>query len=169
MTATQMLVGLADIKAHQGPALFTCLGLGSCIGFAAYDPKNEIGGMVHIMLPEMFPGKPLEKPGKFADTGLPALLETLEGMGAERSRLVVAYAGGAQVFKFGGSSENRMDVGSRNGQAVEELVKKLRLRVLAHDVGGNAGRTVSLCTRTGELRVRTVSAGEKLLCNMRGR
>lgn len=169
MTATQMLVGLADIKVHQGPALFTCLGLGSCIGLAAYDHKTEIGGMVHIMLPEMFPGKPLEKPGKFADTGLPALLETLESMGAERSRLVVAYAGGAQVFKFGGNTENRMDVGSRNGQAVEELVKKLRLRVLAHDVGGNAGRTVSLCTRSGELKVRTVSAGEKLLCNMRGR
>lgn len=169
MTATQTLVGLADIKVHQGPALFTCLGLGSCIGFAAFDPKTEVAGMIHIMLPEMFPGKPLEKPGKFADTGIPALLESMEGMGAERSRLVVAYAGGAQVFKFGASAENRMDVGTRNGAAVEELVKKLRLRVLAHDIGGNAGRTVSLCTRSGELRVRTVSAGEKLLCNLRGR
>jgi chemotaxis protein CheD len=169
MTATQMLVGMAEIHTLKGPGVFTCLGLGSCIGLCALDPVTNVAGMVHVMLPEMFKGRVEDKLGKFADTGVPALIKALESMGAQRSRLVLAMAGGAQVFKFGsGSGESKLDIGARNQTAVDAQIKALGLRCIGRDVGGNVGRTMTLFSDTGEVRVRTVSQAERVLCKLRG-
>lgn len=168
MTATQMLVGMAEIHTLKGPGVFTCLGLGSCIGLCALDPVANVGGMVHVMLPELFAGRTEEKVGKFADTGVPALISALEGLGASRHRLVVAMAGGAQVFKFGSGGPSKLDIGARNQDAVDAQIKKLGLRCLGKDVGGNVGRTMTMCSETGEVRVRTVSQVERVLCKLRG-
>jgi len=167
MTPTQLLVGMADIQVVKGPGCFTCLGLGSCIGFCALDPVANVAGMVHVMLPEHFKDKPNDMPGKFADTGIAALVQALEKLGASRSKLVCAMAGGAQVFKFGANVANKLDIGARNALAVDEQVKKLGLKVIARDVGGHAGRTMMLDAATGEVKVRTVSQEEKLLCRLR--
>jgi len=167
MTSTQLLVGMADIQAMKGSGHFTCLGLGSCIGFCALDPVSNVAGMVHVMLPERFPDKPVDKLGKFADTGIPALIEALEKLGASKSRLICAMAGGAQVFKFGANVASKLDIGARNGIAVEEQAKKLGLKVVAKDIGGSAGRTMTLDGATGEVKVRTVSQQEKILCKLR--
>lgn len=166
MPGLQTVVGMSEIHVQKGPALFTCLGLGSCIGLAVYDPLAKVGGMVHIMLPESFPEKPIEKPGKFANTAVPALLEELERLGASPTKLIAAYAGGAQVFRFGAGKENRLDVGARNAAAVAEWVRKYGLKVVAQDVGGNVGRTVTMCTTSGDVKVRTVAGGERVICNV---
>lgn len=162
-TATQFLCGIADIHVAKGPALYTCLGLGSCIGIAAIDVANSVSGMVHVMLPEAFPDRPVEKPGKFANTGVPAMIQMMTKLGADPRRIVVAYAGGAQVFKFGNSGPGKLDVGVRNSTAVAEQVKLLGLRVVAIDVGGSNGRTVTFDASTGEVKVRSVQGGEKVL------
>ncbi|MBL8068603.1 MAG: chemotaxis protein CheD [Armatimonadetes bacterium] len=164
---SQHLVGMAEIKVASGPAKFTCLGLGSCIGLVALDEQADVCGMIHIMLPEAFKDKPVDKPGKFADTGIPELLRQLESLGAQRNRLVISYAGGAQVFKFGSDSNSRMDVGLRNAEAVAVILKSLGLRPLASDVGGSSGRTVTVLSEDGLVNVRTVNGGEKSLCCLR--
>jgi len=166
-SSTQFLVGMSEIHVAKGPAIFTCLGLGSCIGLAALDVTTDVAGMIHIMLPEAFPDKPVDKLGKFADTGIKEWLRLLERAGAQTSRMKIAYAGGAQVFKFGANADSRLDVGARNATAVAEHLKRLGLRALAIDVGGSSGRTVTLDTVTGLMRVRTVAAGEKELVNLR--
>lgn len=167
-TSTPVLVGMADIAVLKGTGQFTCLGLGSCIGLAALDPIANVGGMIHVMLPEAFPDKPVEKLGKFADTGVPELIAQMEKLGAIKSRLILAMAGGAQVFKFGSSPNARLDIGARNHVAVEAALKKLGLKCIASDVGGNLGRTVLMSIETGQVKVRTVASGEKLLCGLRG-
>lgn len=161
------LVGMAESKTARGLETLGCLGLGSCIGLCLYDSELRIGGLVHIMLPAAHPGKPVEKPGKFADTGIPDLIGQMERMGARRQRLIAAYAGGAQVFNFG-DSNNRMDIGNRNAAAVEAHLRSIGIRVLSRDVGGNFGRTIMFSLETRQVSVRTVSQGEKLLCVMGG-
>lgn len=160
------LVGMAEIQILRGSGQLSCLGLGSCIGLSMLDPEAKVGGMVHIMLPEAYPGKPVEKPGKFADTGVIQLIRMMERAGANRNKLVVAYAGGAQVFSFG-NGESRLDIGARNAAAVLVQLQALGMKSRAHDVGGNLGRTVTFSLETGQIRVRTVSQGEKLLCSLR--
>lgn len=167
MTLTQINVGIAEIAVTKEAATLVCLGLGSCIGVCAYDAASKVAGMIHIMLPEQFPGRPLEKPGKFADTGIPELLRLMRASGADPSRLQVAYAGGAQVFKFGADTASKLDVGARNCVAVEQHVKQAGLKPLAIDVGGSSGRTLTFDTTTGEIRSRTIAGGEKILCTFR--
>jgi len=170
MTAVggSLLVGMAEIQTVKGAGQLTCLGLGSCIGLCGFDPMSKVAGMVHVMLPEAFAGKPVEKPGKFADTGVPALLDALKKAGADSSRLLFAMAGGAQVFKFGASPESRLDIGSRNSVAVTRVLKEMGFRIVAHDTGGSNGRTVIFTVETGDFTVRTVTSGEKTLCNLKG-
>ncbi|MFM9872904.1 MAG: chemotaxis protein CheD [Fimbriimonadaceae bacterium] len=163
----QLLVGMAEIKVAKGPATFTCLGLGSCIGLVVMDEQADVTGMVHIMLPESFKDKPVDKPGKFADTGIPELLAQMEKLGASKSRMIMAFAGGAQVFKYGSESSSRLDVGARNGEAVGNILKGMGARILAIDVGGSSGRTVIVNAQDGEVRVRTVHGGEKTICSLR--
>lgn len=168
MVASAVLVGMAEIHVAKGAATFTCLGLGSCIGLVALDPTANVAGSAHIMLPEAFADKNNDKPGKFANTAIPELLRMLEGLGAQRSRLRWAMAGGAQVFKFGGGANSRLDVGARNSAAVDQIAKQLGMHMVARDVGGSLGRTVTFTAETGIVLVRTVSQGEVELCRLRG-
>lgn len=166
MVTTSIVVGMAEIHVVKGNGTLCCLGLGSCIGLAVLDPIAQVGGMVHVMLPEPFAGKPIDQPGKFAKTGVIALLEEMQKLGANKSRLICAMAGGAQVFNFGNNA-GKLDIGSRNIAEVENQLRSLNHKVRASDVGGNLGRTVTFVVETGEVRVKTVSQGERPLCNLR--
>ena len=46
-------VGMADYKVGRAPDTLISYGLGSCIGISLYDPQTKIGGLLHIMLPEL--------------------------------------------------------------------------------------------------------------------
>lgn len=167
-TATAMMVGMGDIHVAKGDAAYNCLGLGSCIGLVLFDPTTGVSGMIHVMLPAEFPGRPADKVGKFADTGVPEMVRQMTALGAVSSKIVAAYAGGAQVFKFGTPSDTKLDVGARNTEAVAEQVKKFGFRVLATDTGGSNGRTVSVTISDGLVKVRTVNTGERTLCKLKG-
>lgn len=164
-TQSPILVGMADIQVARGLETLGCLGLGSCIGLCLYDQDARVGGLVHVMLPAAHPGKPVDKRGKFADTGVPELISMMERMGARKSRLLAAYAGGAQVFNFG-DSNSRLDIGVRNAAAVDAQLRGFGIRVVSRDVGGNYGRTIMFSLETRRIVVRTVSQGEKLLCTL---
>lgn len=163
-SGSQILVGMAEIKICRAPQNLVCLGLGSCIGLLAFDPQAQVAAMAHIMLPAAFKDKEIDKPGKFADSGIPALLELLDQEGAVRSRLLWAYTGGAQVFKYGAAPTNNLDVGRRNTEAVTQHLATLRARVVASDTGGSNGRTMTFDPNSCEVRVRSVAGGERTLC-----
>ena len=160
-------VGMAQIQIASVPTVFTCLGLGSCIGLCVIDRSIGVAGMIHIMLPAAFKNRPVDKIGKFADTGIPEMIRLLEAAGASKSRLVAAYAGGASVFKFGTGTEGAQDIGGRNAASVRSLLESLRLPVLGVDVGGSGGRTIFFDSGTGEVRVKAVKSGENTLCVLR--
>jgi len=123
--------------------------------------------MAHIMLPKSFSGTTPEHFGKFADTGIPQLIAQMEELGADRDRILLALVGGAKVRTPEGSYHN-LDIGSRNAQAVLQVIAELELSCLAHDLGGSMSRSVTLASDSGKVVVRTISQGEDLLCNFRG-
>ncbi len=154
-------VGMADAKvAKDGDSLRT-LGLGSCVGITLYDDILKIGGMAHIMLPVSNVDKEVNL-AKFADTGVPYLLEMVLGMGAARARLKAKMAGGAQMFANAHGLEV-IRVGPRNIEAVQEMLKKLHIPIIASAVGGNFGRTIELDCQTGKLGIRTAQYGESVI------
>ena len=155
-------VGMADYKVGCYPASLISYGLGSCIGIAIYDPITKIGGLAHIMLPDSKQARSAENPAKFADTCLPVMLEAMTKLGAMKSRMTAKIAGGAQMFAFTNSTDI-MRVGERNAEAVRTALKKLDIRLLADDTGGNYGRTVELKLDTGVFKIKTIDKGEKEL------
>ncbi len=155
-------VGMADYKVSREPASLISYGLGSCVGIALFDPVTKIGGLAHIMLPDSTQARSTENPAKFADTCLPLMLEELVKLGAVKSRLQAKIAGGAQMFTFANATDI-MRVGERNSETVRMVLKKLDLRLIAEDCGGNYGRTVELKLDSGVFRVKTIDKGEKEL------
>ncbi|MBP2642445.1 MAG: cheD [Firmicutes bacterium] len=155
-------VGMADYKVGTNPALLISYGLGSCVGIALYDPVAKIGGLAHIMLPDSTQARSTENPAKFADTCLPIMLAELIKGGAIKSRITAKIAGGAQMFTFANTTDI-MRVGERNSEAVREVLKRMDLRLIAEDTGGNYGRTVELNLGNGIFRIKTIDKGEKEL------
>ena len=155
-------VGMADYKVGKNPNNLISYGLGSCVGIAVYDAVSKVGGLAHIMLPDSTQARSTENPAKFADTCLPLMLDEILKLGALKSRLMVKIAGGAQMFTFANATDV-MRVGERNVEAVKTVLKKLDLKILAEDTGGNYGRTVELKLDSGIYKVKTIDKGEKEL------
>ena len=158
--AEMIRVGMADYKVGRAPATIISYGLGSCIGISMYDPQTKVGGLLHIMLPDSKQAKQSENPAKFADTGIPLMLDDVMKLGAVRSRIVAKIAGGAQMFAFANSTDI-MRVGARNAEASKKMLKELGIRLIAEDTGGNYGRTVQINLENGVYTVKTINKGEK--------
>lgn len=163
---TQVFVKLAEVQAVQGEASFSCVGLGSCVGVALYDPVAQVSGMAHVMLPEVVDEEGKDRPGKYANRAIPHLLSTMERLGAERSRIVAAMAGGAQMC-FGKSVPALLALGSRNSLAVQKELEQAGVQCLGSDVGGNIGRTFTLESGSGKVMVRTTASSDRVLCRLR--
>ncbi len=48
----EITVGMGRLYVVDKPATLTCLGLGSCVALMLYDPKTNICGLAHVMLPD---------------------------------------------------------------------------------------------------------------------
>ena len=153
-------VGMADLKICKEPDSLTTIGLGSCVGIALYDPITKVSGLAHIMLPDSNQARASDNPAKFADTGIPLMLNDVLALGANKSRLVAKIAGGAQMFAFANATDI-MRVGNRNADAVKQILRRNGIRVIAEDTGGNYGRTVQIDLNTGAYKVKTIDRGEK--------
>ena len=153
-------VGMADYKVGRAPSTLISYGLGSCIGISLYDPQRKIGGLLHIMLPDSTQARTSDNPAKFADTGIPLMINDVIALGASRARLVAKIAGGAQMFAFSNATDI-MRVGTRNAETCKQILKRNGIRVIAEDTGGNYGRTVSIDLSTGSYKVKTIDRGEK--------
>ncbi|MEI8092827.1 MAG: chemotaxis protein CheD [Spirochaetales bacterium] len=146
---TRIDVGIGDLSVTGGDKEIKTYALGSCVALVVWDSSLKAGGMVHIALPEsqINPEKARDKPGYFADTGLPLLFSELKKLGANRKTCWVKMIGGSSIL----DENNTFDIGRRNALAVKKFLWKIGLALTAEDCGGNISRTVSLAVPTGEL------------------
>ena len=154
-------VGMADYKTAKTPDILMTAGLGSCIGICLHDPVGKVGGMAHIMLPSAN-GNAGANPAKYADTAIELLLQDVLRLGGHKIRLRAKMAGGAQMFSFPGKP-TVLKIGDRNAEAVEAELKRLGIPLVIADVGGSFGRTIHFDVSNGELKVRTINHGEKVI------
>ncbi|WP_277584185.1 chemotaxis protein CheD [Psychrobacillus antarcticus] len=152
-------VGIADMNIAKAPDKIRTSGLGSCVGVVLYDERSTTVGMVHVMLPDSSLGRAgAINIAKFADTGIPAMVEQLKLEGIQPYKLKAKIAGGAQMFQFS-SVRDTLRIGPRNVEAVKEYLKKYSIPIIAEDTGGNSGRTIEFDPSTKLLNIRTVNQG----------
>jgi chemotaxis protein CheD len=133
-------------------AILATYALGSCIAVAIHDPVAAVGGLLHYMLPEssLNPDKASQNPFMFADTGIPRLFHAAYELGAEKRRLVVRAAGGAQVMDENGV----FNIGKRNHLALRKILWKAGVMIHGEEVGGTSSRTVRLEVANGRFWIR---------------
>lgn len=148
-----LVVGISECAVSADPrSVIITYALGSCIAVSVYDANASVGGLLHIILPEshLNPEKAQANPFMFADTGIPKLLESVCGKGADRRRLVVHLAGGAQVMDRAGI----FNIGKRNHLAAKKMLWKAGLMIAGEAVGGEVSRTVRLDMASGGFFIR---------------
>ena len=147
-------VGIADCRLSQSPDdVLVTYALGSCVGVAIYDPVAKVGGLLHYMLPEsgLDRDKARDNPHMFADTGIPLLFRRSYELGAEKRRLVVCVAGGAQVMDDAGV----FNIGKRNALALRKILWKAGVLIHSESLGGSVSRTVRMEMATGRVWLRS--------------
>jgi chemotaxis protein CheD len=147
--------------ASNGGDILVTHALGSCLGVAAHDPVSGVGGLVHLMLPEsrINPDKARANPYMFVDCGIPKFMNQLYARGAQRSRIVVKVAGGANVNE---TSNDRFAIGKRNYLTLRKLFWKSGLMIKAEDVGGSKARTMYLQIGDGRVWLSTGGVEKEL-------
>ena len=152
-------VGLGEIKISRNPdQVLVAFGLGSCLGVGMYDPVTRVGGLLHAVLPERTNGAERSS-AKYVDSGITTLLDKMLEAGADRNRLIVKVAGGANILTAAGFKS--LNIGDRNVTAAQATFSALNLKVNANDVGGNIGRTVRMYVANGRMTVRMIGSPEK--------
>ena len=152
-------VGMADLAVCKAPQKLMTAGLGSCVGVCIYDPRTKVGGLAHIMLPNSDQVKVVHNKAKYADTGIELLLEKMQELGAIKNRMQAKIAGGAQMF----GNSTMMRIGERNTEEVKKILQALNIPILANETGGNFGRTIIFNPDNGELYIKTINHGEKVI------
>ena len=132
---TAIILGLGELRVGKCP--MGTIGLGSCIALILHDQRRSLAGLAHIMLPES--RGDTDRPGKFADTAIDALLEEMGGAGSTKSSLTAIVVGGASMFEF---SANSLNIGERNAVAVKGLLQEQGIRIEHEETGGKVGRSV---------------------------
>jgi chemotaxis protein CheD len=146
----QLVVGVGDAGVSSDPdSVILTYALGSCIAVMLLDPVAKVAGMVHYMLPEssLSSEKANSRPWMFADTGIPLLLQVTLKSGADKRRLLVFAAGGAQVM----DDNNVFNIGKRNCLALRKVLWKSGLAPHCEDTGGTEARTVRMEVGAGRV------------------
>lgn len=158
---SKIVVKIADYKITADSGFLITYGLGSCLAVALYDPETRTAGMGHIMLPDSTGVRTPGKPRKFADLCISEMLRELEDNKCELKRLVAKIAGGASMFDL--PDKEKLRIGERNRDAVLTELAKRRIRLAAEDTGGNYGRTVEFNTGNGDMIIKSMRNGIKVI------
>lgn len=160
----KVVVGIAELAVSNNQNVtLTTYSLGSCLGISIYDPVVKAGGLLHIMLPNssIDAAKAAAHPAMFVDTGVPALFRNAYQLGADKYRMIICVAGGAQIMDNSGY----FNIGARNYETLKKLFAEHELKIHAEQVGGMVNRTMYLNLANGEVRLKVSGQPqETILC-----
>lgn len=124
--------------------------LGSCVAVCLWDDQKKLGGMNHVTLPVCRENCPPST--RYANVATFVLYDMMIELGARREFIHARIFGGASALGTGPIREG-LSVGGRNVEVTEQVLKKLRIPVVAVDVGGHLGRRISFDQVTGKIRM----------------
>ena len=154
----KIMVSIGGGVVEKGKAVLTTYGLGSCLALILYDPSTSIGGLAHIMLPNVLKKRSNLHPYRYCDTAIPYLLESLLKKGAKKESISAKLAGGAKMFDALVPKEI-MDIGLRNVKAAHKILLLHNIPLIAEDTGGTYGRSITFFLVDGRVKVSSYHKG----------
>jgi len=139
-----IVVCQGELAVSGDPDVMLSAILGSCIATCLWDPKAQIGGMNHILLPGRGTGNRQEN--KYGVFAMEALINELMQNGARKSNLTAKVFGGARTF------ENGLRIGDANAAFVRQFLEVEGIPIEAESTGGTQARRVRFFPQTGRAK-----------------
>lgn len=130
------------------PCMVTTI-LGSCVSVCLWDCAQQWGGINHYMLP-FWNGEGLASP-KYGNIAIAKLIERLQELGSDKRNLRAKVFGGGVVLRV---ANPFMNIGDRNIQLAEDLLRGDNIPIISADTGGTVGRKLIFHTGTGTVLVK---------------
>jgi chemotaxis protein CheD len=155
-------VGLGEQAiSHNPEEVLVAYGLGSCIGVVMIDPGSSICGLLHAVLPRSVDGLKNGESiaSKYVEGGIECLVNAMVKEGANKHQLVVRIVGGANMLMPSGLTRS-FDIGTRNIEAAQTTLDRLKMPIVAAEVGGHIGRTLRVYVGNSRVTVRVIGQKE---------
>jgi chemotaxis protein CheD len=94
---------------------------------------------------------------KFGNIAIEKLISKMTELGSEKKNLQAKIFGGAEVLEQ--YREEGFKIGELNLKIAEERLKKEKIAISAHSVGGKKGRKVIFYTDTGQVLMKFIDHG----------
>lgn len=132
--------------------------LGSCISACLYDPVNRVVGMNHFLLSNRKYSQNMPvcitEAGRYGVQAMELVINGMLKLGANRMNLKAKAFGGSSFFRSPAISDNFLCVGEVNNRFILEFLKNDDIPLVAHDLGGDKGRTIHFSSRDFSVLVR---------------
>jgi len=129
--------------------------LGTCVGVVLFDPKNQVGGLIHLLLDKPPLHVDNQALTKYATTGLPIFFEALLALGASPKHLIAWVAGGALVGPLH-KYDFEFDVGGRTTECVVNFLVEKQIRIKKSETGGFFTCSLNLNMQTWESTIEPI-------------
>lgn len=136
-----------DTAVGRDPEMVISTILGSCISICLWDPVAQVGGMNHLLLPDMKDDGANTSSGAVA---MDRLINQMMPLGAERPRLHGKLFGGSSMLA------GRTDIGARNAQFGRDYLRTENIPCDAENVGGEKARRLRFRPSTGVAQMKFV-------------
>lgn len=159
---SEINVGLAECAVSRNPEdVLVAYGLGSCVGVVMIDPVLRLCGLLHAVLPRTSEASRSGELNshKYVDSGIERMIADLKQAGANPHRLTVRLVGGSNMV-MAANATHPFDIGTRNVEAAQTTLQRLKMPVAATEVGGHVGRTVRVYVAEGRVTVRVIGQKE---------
>jgi len=126
--------------------------LGSCVSVCLWDAVHRRGGINHFMLP-LWNGDGLASP-KYGNIAIAKLIAKLGELGSAKRDLRAKIFGGGVVLNM---TSPFMNIGERNIQLAEDILKAEQISIISADTGGRLGRKLIFDTESGAVFVKKLT------------
>jgi chemotaxis protein CheD len=151
--AGRIVLGIGGLAARRAAAgTLVTHALGSCLGIVVHDKYSQVGGMLHAQLPlgQLSPDRAKDSPSLFVDLGIALLFKAVIALGADKRKLRVVVAGGANMT---GSIADQFDIANRNLTVMRKIFWQQGILVAGEDVGGGVPRTMTFDFASGSTQI----------------
>jgi chemotaxis protein CheD len=152
MMAVDIHVGMCEVRLGSSLQVLRST-LGSCVGIGILWQKKGLSALAHCLLPESS-ATPKEGSAKYVTDAIPSLLALLGATPMDHEELTAVIAGGALMMKQTWSATHG-SIGELNTRTARRLLDDAGIRIVHTDIGGHAGRQLSIHCDTQQYVVRT--------------
>lgn len=141
------LLGPGEWACGTAPGCIETL-LGSCVCISLYHPLQRVGAACHYLLPKPPTANDCNDP-RYGSMQFRLMLAEMRRVGADPRACEVKMFGGGRMFDLNGP-----DIGARNIEQGDAMLRELGVNLIARDVGGDGYRRLRFDLTDGAMWMR---------------